>query len=114
MPKELQESKFQIDKVTVKINFCVLRWPDIKTWIQTVIKTRKRGQVSVCVCVICHNQHCTDQKDQLLQLYLVREIVTRALLCCHLWPVWLYHSFPHYPIMVRFSEENLLNIKFVS
>ena len=86
MPKELWESKFQIEKVTVKSNFCVLRWPDNKTWIQTVIKTRKEGQVCVCVCVICHNQHCTDQKDQLLQLYLVREIVTiflKATQCHH-------------------------------
>ena len=31
MLKELWESKFQTDKVTMKMNFCVLRWPDIKT-----------------------------------------------------------------------------------
>ena len=31
----------------------------------------------MCVCVICYNQHMggTDKKDQLLQMYLVREIV---------------------------------------
>jgi len=39
---------------------------------------------------------------------------TSALLYCHLRPVWLYHSFPHYLIMARFSEEKLLNIKCVS
>ena len=38
---------------------------------------------------------------------------TSTLICCHLRSVWLYHIFPHYLIMAGFSEEMLLNIKYV-
>ena len=35
-----------------------------------------------------------------------------AVLCCHLWPVWLHHIFPHYLMNVTiFGEKKLLNIK---
>jgi hypothetical protein len=27
-----------------------------------------------------------------------------AMLCCHLWPVWIYHIFPHYHINGRIFE----------
>jgi hypothetical protein len=31
---------------------------------------------------------------------------------CHLWPVWLYHVFPHYLIMARFSgKKNVIEYK---
>ena len=33
-------------------------------------------------------------------------------LYCHLWPVWLYHIFPH-DLMTRFSGEKLLNVECV-
>ena len=32
-------------------------------------------------------------------------------LYCHLWPVWLYHTFHIISLKERFSEKNLLNIK---
>ena len=31
----------------------------------------------------------------------------------HLWPVWLYHVFPHYFIMTRFSEKIFYRIQNV-
>ena len=34
-------------------------------------------------------------------------------LYCHLWPVWLYHIFPHYIKKVTLFEKRLLNIKCV-
>ena len=41
--------------------------------------------------------------------------VSCTILCCHLWPVWLYHNFPHYLIKIRiFGKIKLLHIKFVS
>ena len=36
-----------------------------------------------------------------------------AVLYCHLWPVWLYHIFPLYPIKSTFSGKELLNVKCV-
>jgi hypothetical protein len=36
-----------------------------------------------------------------------------AVLYCHLWPLRLYHIFPHYLINGTIFRENLLNIKFV-
>jgi len=36
-----------------------------------------------------------------------------ALLCCDLWPVWLYHIFPHYLIRVTIFIKKWLNIKYV-
>jgi hypothetical protein len=34
-------------------------------------------------------------------------------LYCHLWPVWLYHSFPHYLTNGMIFGKILLNIIFV-
>jgi hypothetical protein len=36
-----------------------------------------------------------------------------AVLYCHMWPVWLYHIFPHYLINGTIVGEKLLNIKCV-
>jgi hypothetical protein len=36
-----------------------------------------------------------------------------AVLYCHLWPVCLYHIFPHYLITVQLPEKALYYIKFV-
>jgi hypothetical protein len=36
-----------------------------------------------------------------------------AVLYCHLWPVWLYHIFPHYLINGTIFEKKLLNTKCV-
>jgi hypothetical protein len=36
-----------------------------------------------------------------------------AVLYCHLWPVWLYHIFPHYLINGTIFGEKILNIKCV-
>jgi hypothetical protein len=36
-----------------------------------------------------------------------------AVLYCHLWPVWLYHIFPHYFTLNNFRKKKLLNIKYV-
>jgi hypothetical protein len=36
-----------------------------------------------------------------------------AVLYCHLWPVRLYHSFPHYLINDKIFGKTLLNIKRV-
>ena len=36
-----------------------------------------------------------------------------AVLYCHLWPVWLYHIFPHYLINGTIFGKKLLNIKCV-
>jgi hypothetical protein len=36
-----------------------------------------------------------------------------AVLYCHLWPVWLYHIFPHYLIYGTIFGKKLLNIKCV-
>ena len=35
------------------------------------------------------------------------------LLYCHLWPVWLYHIFPHYLTNGTITGRKLLNIKYV-
>jgi hypothetical protein len=35
------------------------------------------------------------------------------LVCCHLWPVWLYDIFPHYLINVTIFEKKSFSIKFV-
>jgi hypothetical protein len=36
-----------------------------------------------------------------------------AVLYCHLWPIWLYHIFPHYLINDTIFGKKLLNIKCV-
>ena len=36
-----------------------------------------------------------------------------AVLYCHLWPVWLYHNFPHYLINGTTFGKTLLNLKCV-
>jgi hypothetical protein len=36
-----------------------------------------------------------------------------TVLYCHLWPVWLYHIFPHYLINYTILGKKLLNIKCV-
>ena len=60
--------------------------------------------VCVCVCVcVCSCLSCPAWKSHLLCL----------LLCCHLWPVWLYHIFLHYLINGTIFGENLLNIKYI-
>jgi hypothetical protein len=38
---------------------------------------------------------------------------TCSVLCCHLWPVWLYHIFPHDPTEVTIFGDMILDIKCV-
>ena len=49
----------------------------------------------VCVCLYS----CLSYSACKLHLFC-------AVLCCHLWPVWLYHIVTHYLIKTRFSDKS--------
>ena len=70
-----------------------------------------------------HNHHCSGRAVNVEYYELVSVFLPSlpskqityfsTTLYCHLWPIWLYHIFPHYLIKGTIFGKMLLNIKFV-
>ena len=88
--------------VDIAVNNINVLWVamEMKQWVSVELQ----DAIAITNNITQYNNNITSVRMYYCLSYTTgKSLLFCAVLCCHLWPVWLYYIFPHYLIEVRFS-----------